>query len=142
MLWNLFIQDQEVTKDVLTVTGLYTGSEPNDNLVIKTLLKLRVKNSFPFLKIHLHKGNTRRCRLGGGSSDAACLLKIINKHFELNIDNTDLKTIALETAVIVLFYRRDSCFSLWQRRDIDTCETFFVRLLCGSHQPGSWNKHR
>ena len=91
------IQDQEVTKDVLTVTGLYTGSEPNDNLVIKTLLKLRVKNSFPFLKIHLHKAIPAGAGLGGGSSDAACLLKIINKHFELNIDNTDLKTIALET---------------------------------------------
>jgi 4-diphosphocytidyl-2-C-methyl-D-erythritol kinase len=90
------IQDQQVTKDVLTVTGINIGSEPNDNLVIKTLLKLRGKNSFPFLKIHLHKAIPAGAGLGGGSSDAACLLKMVNKHFELNIDNTDLKTIALE----------------------------------------------
>ena len=44
-----------VKKDILTVTGLDTGSDPEENLVIKAAKKLREKHSLPFLKIHLHK---------------------------------------------------------------------------------------
>src|SRR5450759_4180657 len=49
------VSDQQAHKDILKVTGINTGSDPEDNLVIKTLNKLREINSFPFLKIHLHK---------------------------------------------------------------------------------------
>jgi 4-diphosphocytidyl-2-C-methyl-D-erythritol kinase len=90
------ISDQPIIKDILEVTGIDTGSEPDDNLVLKTLLKLRERFSVPFLKIHLHKVIPVGAGLGGGSSDAACMLKIINKHFELNIDNISLKSLALE----------------------------------------------
>jgi 4-diphosphocytidyl-2-C-methyl-D-erythritol kinase len=90
------VPDQTIIKDILKVTGLDTGSKPVDNLVIKTLLKLRGRSSFPFLKIHLHKVIPAGAGLGGGSSDAACLLKVINRHFVLNIDNSDLKALALE----------------------------------------------
>ena len=90
------VPDQIIIKDILKVTGLDTGSKTDDNLVIKTLLKLRERSSFPFLKIHLHKVIPAGAGLGGGSSDAACLLKVINRHFILNIDSPDLKALALE----------------------------------------------
>ena len=90
------IPDQIIDKDIIKVTGIDTGGEPDDNLVIKALLKLRRKNHFPFLKIHLHKAIPAGAGLGGGSSDAACLLKVINRHFGLNIDNLNLKAMALE----------------------------------------------
>ncbi len=85
-----------VTKDILTLTGINTGSDPEDNLVIKTLRKLREKYKFPFLKIHLHKIIPVGAGLGGGSSDAAFLLKAINRRFELFIDEDSLKATALE----------------------------------------------
>src|ERR1035437_10040242 len=44
----------------------------------------------------IHKDIPVGAGLGGGSSDAACMLKIINKHFGLNIDNFSLKVLALE----------------------------------------------
>ena len=89
------ISDQHTDKDIFNTTGIYTGSIPEDNLVMKTIFRLRDIKSFPFLKIHLHKAIPAGAGLGGGSSDAACLLKIINKHFGLNIDNHDLKSLAL-----------------------------------------------
>jgi 4-diphosphocytidyl-2-C-methyl-D-erythritol kinase len=64
--------------------------------IIKTILKLRGKSYFPFLKIHLHKVIPVGAGLGGGSSDAACLLKVINRHFGLNFDKPALKALALE----------------------------------------------
>jgi 4-diphosphocytidyl-2-C-methyl-D-erythritol kinase len=88
--------DAPLKKDTLIITGIDTGSDPEDNLVIKTVRKLREKYTFPFLKIHLHKVIPAGAGLGGGSSDAACLLKIINKYFKLNIDEHDLKATALE----------------------------------------------
>jgi 4-diphosphocytidyl-2-C-methyl-D-erythritol kinase len=90
------VSDDKILKDSLEVTGINIGIPADDNLVIKTLLKIRRSYSFPFLKIHLHKVIPAGAGLGGGSSDAACLLKVINKHFELNIDSPDLKALALE----------------------------------------------
>lgn len=88
--------DNSFNKDELKVTGIDTGCLPENNLVIKTVEKLRERVSFPFLKIHLHKVIPVGAGLGGGSSDAACLLKTINRHFALNISNDDLRTVALE----------------------------------------------
>ncbi|MCE5344706.1 MAG: 4-(cytidine 5'-diphospho)-2-C-methyl-D-erythritol kinase [Bacteroidales bacterium] len=83
-------------KDILTVTGINTGSDPENNLVIKAVRTLREKYSFPVFSIHLHKAIPVGAGLGGGSADAAYLLKAINRYFKLLISETDLKAIALE----------------------------------------------
>jgi 4-diphosphocytidyl-2-C-methyl-D-erythritol kinase len=93
---EFIVPDQKINKDILKVTGVDTGSEPDDNMVIKVLLMLRRNNSFPFLKIHLHKVIPAGAGLGGGSSDAVCMLKVVNRYFKLNIDNPALKSISLE----------------------------------------------
>jgi len=90
------VSDEPLKKDILTVTGINTGSNQEDNLVIKTIRKLREKYSVPFLKIHLHKVIPVGAGLGGGSSDAAYLLKAINRCFGLSIDDQNLKATALE----------------------------------------------
>jgi len=56
------ISDQKAHKDILNVTGINTGTDPDDNLVIKTIKKLHERNAFPFLKIHLHKVIPGWCR--------------------------------------------------------------------------------
>jgi 4-diphosphocytidyl-2-C-methyl-D-erythritol kinase len=81
--------------DILNVSGIETGSPTEDNLIIKTLKQLREKYNFPFLKIHLHKVIPIGAGLGGGSSDAATFLKIINNCFSLSIDRSELQNIAL-----------------------------------------------
>jgi 4-diphosphocytidyl-2-C-methyl-D-erythritol kinase len=90
------ISDQSPAKDILKVSGLETGSGQDDNLVIIMLKKIRSRYRFPYLNIHLHKVIPVGAGLGGGSSDAACIGKIINRQFNLNIDNHDLKTMLLE----------------------------------------------
>jgi 4-diphosphocytidyl-2-C-methyl-D-erythritol kinase len=84
------------TKDILTVTGFRTGGLTEDNLVLKTVRKLRERYSFPFLKIHLHKAIPIGAGLGGGSSDAACMLKVLNRCFRLKIEELDLNAMALQ----------------------------------------------
>jgi 4-diphosphocytidyl-2-C-methyl-D-erythritol kinase len=85
----------EVTSDELTVTGIDIKTRHDKNLVIKAVKKLREKFPIPFLKIHLHKVIPSGAGLGGGSSDAACILKSINKCFDLAISDEELRTYAL-----------------------------------------------
>jgi 4-diphosphocytidyl-2-C-methyl-D-erythritol kinase len=90
------VSDKTVKKDFLISTGINACCDPEENLVIKTLIRLREKYTFPFLKIHLHKGIPAGAGLGGGSSDSACILKAVNRRFELNISEQDLKDISLD----------------------------------------------
>ena len=83
-------------EDTLVVTGINIGSRPKENLVMRALKKMRENYDIPFLKIHLHKRIPAAAGLGGGSSDAACIMKAINKCFRLSIDMVTLKRIALE----------------------------------------------
>ena len=89
------VSDKQTGKDIFVSTGIDTASKPHDNLVIKTILRLREKKTFPFLKIHLLKAIPVGAGLGGGSSDAACMLKVVNKHFVMGIDNRELQAISL-----------------------------------------------
>lgn len=93
---EFIVSTDSVKKDILTTSGINTGSNIEDNLVLKSVRKLREKYSFPVLKIHLHKVIPVGAGLGGGSADAAFLLKAINRCFKLLIDDNSLKNIALE----------------------------------------------
>jgi 4-diphosphocytidyl-2-C-methyl-D-erythritol kinase len=82
--------------DTLVVTGLRTRLQSDKNLVMQASAKLREKYPFPFLKIHLHKAIPVGAGLGGGSSDAAGMLKAIKKCFGLQVSEQKLEEIALE----------------------------------------------
>lgn len=90
------VSDDLRRKDILTLSGIFTGSNPEGNLVMKTVRKMHENYSFPWLKIHLHKVIPAGAGLGGGSSDAAFLLSAINRCFGLFIDEQKIKSIALE----------------------------------------------
>jgi len=86
----------KVTDDELIVTGIDIRTQNEKNLVIRAIRKLREKFNIPFLKIHLHKAIPTGAGLGGGSSDAACILKSMNRCFNLALSEDDLRTYALE----------------------------------------------
>jgi len=90
------VPSEPLEKDLLTVTGIYTGTDPADNLVMKAVRKLREKYTIPFFRIHLHKAIPVGAGLGGGSSDSAYIIKALNKHCGLAIENHDLKSMVSE----------------------------------------------
>lgn len=90
------VAQEPLQKDIITLTGLSTGGVPENNLVIKTVVRLRQDHSIPFLKIHLHKSIPAGAGLGGGSSDAVCFLKSLNRYFRLSMKKDEIEGIALE----------------------------------------------
>jgi 4-diphosphocytidyl-2C-methyl-D-erythritol kinase len=82
--------------DELVVTGLKIPSRSKDNIVIKALQRLRQDFSIPYLKIHLHKAIPSGAGLGGGSSDAASAIITINKYFGLEMNNGEMRNLALD----------------------------------------------
>ena len=78
-------------------TGLSIHGNQEENICIKTYTLL--KNRFPLLppvSLHLHKAIPMGAGLGGGSSDAAFLLKAMNSYFELGLSTDDMIKISLE----------------------------------------------
>ena len=86
----------DISEDRLVTTGFATGCNPEDNLVNKMLKTLRKRYDLPPLKIHLHKAIPIGAGLAGGSSDAVCLLKALNRSYNLGLTRADMKAISLE----------------------------------------------
>ncbi|NSW93466.1 MAG: 4-(cytidine 5'-diphospho)-2-C-methyl-D-erythritol kinase [Bacteroidales bacterium] len=101
---EIAIAGGKATEDILTVTGLQPCGKNEENIVLRAVRKLRERVSFPFLKIHLHKVIPSGAGLGGGSSDAAGILKIVNKCFRLSISTDELKEIGLTLGSDVPFF--------------------------------------
>jgi 4-diphosphocytidyl-2-C-methyl-D-erythritol kinase len=75
-------------------SGITIDGNPNDNLVVKAYRLLQKDFGLSGAAIHLHKQIPFGAGLGGGSSDAAFLLKGINELFSLNLSLTELENYA------------------------------------------------
>jgi 4-diphosphocytidyl-2-C-methyl-D-erythritol kinase len=86
------LENHDSDTDTLNVTGNGNLTEipQNDNLVIKALQLIRATHNVPPLKIHLHKTIPSGAGLGGGSSDAAHMLMLLNKQFNLGLSTDTL----------------------------------------------------
>lgn len=89
------IAEEKAGKDILTVSGLDTGASPENNIVLKALLKMHERYEFPHVRVHLHKAIPSGAGMGGGSSDAACMIRAINRFFDLKITGDELRELAL-----------------------------------------------
>lgn len=90
------IRDNHTGKDILISSGVNIDVDPDENIVIKAVQKLHERFSFPFIRIHLHKAIPSGAGLGGGSSDAAYIIKSLNKVFSFGLSDNELKDLALE----------------------------------------------
>jgi 4-diphosphocytidyl-2-C-methyl-D-erythritol kinase len=67
-----------------------------ENLCVRAYNLLNVKIPLPGVRIHLHKIIPMGAGLGGGSSDAAYTLSLLNILFKLNLSVDELREFALE----------------------------------------------
>ena len=71
--------------------GITLDNVPEDNLCMKAWRLLHEEFGIPAVNIRLKKGIPFGAGLGGGSSDAAFTLKMLNAMFSLHLNDTDLE---------------------------------------------------
>lgn len=75
-------------------SGLKIPGETEDNLCVKAYKLLKNDFSIPNCSIHLHKVIPMGAGIGGGSANAAVVLKGLNEVFKLGLSNFQLKEYA------------------------------------------------
>lgn len=96
-----------------TVTGLAVDGKPEDNICVKAYHLLKKDfPQIPAVKIHLHKTIPLGAGLGGGSADAAFMLKLLNEIFNLNLSTPQLLNYALQLGSDCPFFINNKpCFA-------------------------------
>ncbi len=79
-----------------TQSGLPIDGPPEKNLCYKAWELLRDAQQLPPVAIHLHKQIPLGAGLGGGSSDAAFTLQLLNRVFQLQLTDEQLNGYALQ----------------------------------------------
>ena len=72
-------------------SGLSIPSSTEDNIIYKAYTMLKGEYNLPDIYCHLRKSIPMGAGLGGGSSDAAYMLKALSELFELNLSSEELK---------------------------------------------------
>lgn len=75
-------------------TGLTLDCTPHDNLCLRALRALRQIRQLPTIGLHLHKIIPTGAGLGGGSADAAFLIRHLNTMLQLQLSDNQLHNIA------------------------------------------------
>lgn len=78
----------------LSVSGLEISGDINQNLITRAYDLVDADFDLPPVQAHLHKVIPMGAGLGGGSSDAACFLKMLNEKFTLGLTSVQLKAYA------------------------------------------------
>lgn len=91
-------------KTELIITGKEIPGGAASNLCVKAYQLLDVDFDLPPVKIYLHKIIPMGAGLGGGSSDGAYTLILLNKLFELKLNNEQLATYAGELGSDCAFF--------------------------------------
>ena len=85
-------------------SGLKIEGEPENNLILKAYKLLQEEFNLPNIDIHLHKAIPMGAGLGGGSADAAFMLKMLNDEFCLGLSSQELEQKAAKLGADCAFF--------------------------------------
>lgn len=91
----------------LALGGKKIEGKPADNIITKVYDSLRDEFKFPPMDVHLYKHIPTGAGLGGGSSDAAFMLKGLNEFFELGLSDDEMERRVAQFGADCAFFVRN-----------------------------------
>lgn len=88
----------------LKVTGANVEGDVQKNLVCKAYYLLAADYKMPRVYAHLYKRIPTQAGLGGGSSDAAYMIRLLDERFRLNIGNAEMERYAAKLGADCAFF--------------------------------------
>lgn len=101
-------------------SGLLVDCVDSKNLCVKAYRLMQERYGIGGVKIHLHKVVPFGAGLGGGSSDAVCVLEILNDLFALDLGVEQLESLAGELGSDTIFFVRNTPAIVSGRGDVIT----------------------
>jgi 4-diphosphocytidyl-2-C-methyl-D-erythritol kinase len=94
--WSDIMEVIPSNKIAFNATGIEIPGKDEDDIVLKAYKLLRKDFPLPEINIHLHKMIPIGAGLGGGSSDAAFMLKFLSNEFQLFLETSVLEDYAAQ----------------------------------------------
>lgn len=88
----------------LKITGNAVDCDEQSNLVVKAYNLLAADYQLPRVHAHLYKHIPSQAGLGGGSSDAAFMIRLLDERFRLNIGNPEMERYAAKLGADCAFF--------------------------------------
>ena len=112
--------------------GVPIEGKPEDNLIVKVYLDMKAEFNLPALELSLYKNIPLGAGLGGGSSDAAAMMKGLNEAYNLQLSAEDMeKRLAKFGADCPFFVRNKPAYATGIGDELTNCnvslkDKFFV----------------
>ncbi|PWK78142.1 4-diphosphocytidyl-2-C-methyl-D-erythritol kinase [Mucilaginibacter oryzae] len=100
-----------------TSSGLDIPGRMEDNLCVKGYHMLKQDHNLPPVSIHLHKQIPIGAGLGGGSSDAAFFIRLMNEEFKLGLSVDDMTEYARRLGADCAFFIENKPVFAFERGD-------------------------
>lgn len=88
----------------IKLSGNIIGCTEADNLVVKAYQLLAKDFEIPRVYAHLYKRIPSQAGLGGGSSDAAYMIRLLDERFRLNLGNAEMEEYAAKLGADCAFF--------------------------------------
>ena len=101
------IMDEHFPSDTpcdLKVTGNNVCCDEKDNLIVKAYNAIAADFDIPRVHAHLYKNIPSEAGLGGGSSDAAFMIRLLDQRFRMNIGNAEMEIYAAKLGADCPFF--------------------------------------
>lgn len=98
------IVSERQEQDSFIESGIKTGASVENNLVMRALRLMRTHYDIPFLDVHLLKKIPSGAGIGGGSADAAFMLKLLRNKFSLDATDAQLAILAAQLGADCPFF--------------------------------------
>lgn len=88
----------------LKIYGIPVACNEQDNLVVKAYNLIAQDYDLPRIHAHLFKQIPSQAGLGGGSSDAAYMIRLLDERFRLNMGNAEMERYAARLGADCAFF--------------------------------------